>query len=416
VTAFRRTTLLRCVNLLLVVLWAQAFKASGLLVGPERPQLALALLLLASAAAAFFLREPSPAVQGSFLAADVAGIAYAAAFIQPAAADLHLGFLAPLVLAVLTLPVPAAAAVCALAVAAVVVLLQLAGRPWLDPLLLVRLSALAIVPAAAAAAAPGGLRGRLRLARTSTALQRQQQVAEYITHVLFQVREYLTSLTSVTEHLAMAAPDPMSKDLAGKMRLIVSEANAKISRTVDSVKTTTTRKSAPAAAEFPLRGLLEQALEASRLGAGPLVQADLSCDETLRIQGNRKLYLGVLMSVLDNAFEAYPEGKRGRVVLQAGLEGACALVTLTDDAGGIPLDQAARVYEPLFTTKSEQGGLGLGVSMSRLLMERSGGSLDVMGVEGGTRVQLRIPLKPSLPLIRNEQSTWAGRRAAPRGG
>ncbi|MEI8191742.1 MAG: hypothetical protein WCI75_18670, partial [candidate division NC10 bacterium] len=240
-SAFRLAAALRAVNLLLVIAWLQAFKSSGLLVKPEAAQLLLGLIIIASASAAYRYSDIASKWQAAFLAADTVAVGLACAFIQPAAADLHFGFLVPLILAALTLPAHLAAAVWAAAIAAVVLLLRVAGRSWTDPLLLVRLSALAAAPAAAVAASGHLLGRRIRLVRSTIGLQRQQQIGEYVTDTLFQLREYLTTLTSVSEQLALSAPDEKTRNIAEKMRRVVGEANSKITRTVDSVKTTTRR-------------------------------------------------------------------------------------------------------------------------------------------------------------------------------
>ncbi|MBI5242937.1 MAG: HAMP domain-containing histidine kinase [Elusimicrobia bacterium] len=414
-SAFRLTTAVRAVNLLLVIIWLQAFKSSGLMVQPGPAQLLLAGLICASAATAYWLVSLARGWRAAFLAADVAAVALACAFIQPSAADLHFGFLVPLTLAVMTLPARLAAGVCAAAVAAVILLLRAAGRPWLDPLLLVRLSAIAAAPAVAAVMSVHLLGRRVRLLRSTIALIRQQQIAEYITVILFQLREYLTSLTSVTEHLALSAPDGGTRDMAEKMRRIVAEANSKISRTVEAVQTTT-RRTLPPPAGFDLAELADQALDAvSIMHPRPLLRARLVCAERISIEGNRNLYFGVLTSVLENAFEAFLDSKPGDLTVTVRPGEPCAEVLVEDDAGGISPDRLSRIFQPFYTTKTDAGGIGLGLSMSRSMLEHVGGSLEISSRGARTAVSLRIPLKPTLPRIRTEQSTWAGRRAAPGG-
>ena len=50
-------------------------------------------------------------------------------------------------------------------------------------------------------------------------------------------------------------------------------------------------------------------------------------------------------------------------------------------------------------------------TMSRRLMERMGGSLRIKSRDGCTAVLLELPVQQGLPIIRNEESTWAGRRS-----
>mgnify|MGYP001585938626 CR=1 FL=1 len=102
----------------------------------------------------------------------------------------------------------------------------------------------------------------------------------------------------------------------------------------------------------------------------------------------------------------------GRLTVSALLEGEQAVIEVMDDAGGVPGPAAGQLFKPLFTTKSRLGGIGLGLSMSRRLLERGGGTLTLRSENGRTFARLEIPLKAGLPRVRNEESTWAGRRSS----
>ena len=70
----------------------------------------------------------------------------------------------------------------------------------------------------------------------------------------------------------------------------------------------------------------------------------------------------------------------------------------------------SQIFQPLFTTKADQGHVGLGLSMSRRMLERTGGTILLKSGANKTTVRLQIPLRPSLPFVREAESTWAGRR------
>jgi signal transduction histidine kinase len=92
-------------------------------------------------------------------------------------------------------------------------------------------------------------------------------------------------------------------------------------------------------------------------------------------------------NLLRNSIEASPRGSE--IVIRVGdLEGVPSIAV--DDAGpGIPEERRAELFEPFFTTKPE--GTGLGLWISRLLLEGKGASL-VYGREGGrTTMTIRFP-------------------------
>jgi signal transduction histidine kinase len=406
----RVSTALRGLNLLLAALWLQTLGPLQPLF-PRLPQAVLVLVLAVSAALALLSEDLPESGQTGMLVADVAALGLACAWAQSAGSDLFLTLLVPMILAALTLPPLPSALVCGCGCSALALLGAMSSRAWSDPALWLRPGA-ALLAAGSVRAAAGALAGaRTRALHRSHSSQRQAQIAEFITHVLFQLREYLTSMTTVTEHLALSAQDPATKALAEKLARIVQEANSKLVRTVDSVRTTTRVCTVKPPSEFDLRALLDEAREAALLAhPRPLVQAEVSCPRGISVRGNRKLLLAVVTSVAENALEAFPSWARGSLLIRGNSGDGCADVDVLDDAGGIPPERLSRVFEPLFTTKGESGGLGLGLSMGRRIIEGLGGTLRVNSEGDRSRVSLSVPFEPGLPKIRNEESTWAGRR------
>jgi signal transduction histidine kinase len=97
----------------------------------------------------------------------------------------------------------------------------------------------------------------------------------------------------------------------------------------------------------------------------------------------------VWLNLLQNALEAIPEGGRVRVVLDQA--GAKVRVSVADDGPGIPQEVLARLGEPFFTTRAQ--GTGLGLYLSRQLVQGAGGRLEIESREGdGTRVHVELPL------------------------
>jgi signal transduction histidine kinase len=99
--------------------------------------------------------------------------------------------------------------------------------------------------------------------------------------------------------------------------------------------------------------------------------------------------LQVMLSVLVNALDAV--GARGRIVVESAAENGVT-VRVADDGCGIKAEHRSRVFEPFFTTKEPGRGTGLGLSMSRDILRRYGGTIDLASEEGkGTRVTIHLP-------------------------
>ncbi|MDQ7007833.1 MAG: ATP-binding protein [Acidobacteriota bacterium] len=99
------------------------------------------------------------------------------------------------------------------------------------------------------------------------------------------------------------------------------------------------------------------------------------------------------MALLINASQALEGG--GTVTLRTRSEEAWVVLEVADDGPGMPPEVAERVFEPFFTTREEDGGLGLGLSVVYGILERHGGSVSLQTAPGdGCCFTLRFPLEP----------------------
>ena len=107
----------------------------------------------------------------------------------------------------------------------------------------------------------------------------------------------------------------------------------------------------------------------------------------------------VFMNLLLNAIQAMPEG--GVLDIRTRADGSGVTVRVADTGVGIPPENLARIFEPGFTTKGARVGMGLGLLITRQVVERHGGRLGVTSAPGeGTAFELRLPLR--LPRERSE--------------
>jgi len=66
-------------------------------------------------------------------------------------------------------------------------------------------------------------------------------------------------------------------------------------------------------------------------------------------------------------------------------------IVVEDNGGGIPLEIMERIFEPYFTTKEQGKGTGIGLYMSKLIIEKNmGGKLSVTNTKDGARFSMRF--------------------------
>ncbi|MGB9339666.1 MAG: HAMP domain-containing sensor histidine kinase, partial [Polyangiales bacterium] len=82
----------------------------------------------------------------------------------------------------------------------------------------------------------------------------------------------------------------------------------------------------------------------------------------------------VLVNLLNNARQACSAG--ATVYVRTRVEQGTVLIDVDDEGPGIPEELSGSVFEPFFTTKPDGQGTGLGLSVSRQIVERFGGSLS----------------------------------------
>jgi heavy metal sensor kinase len=116
------------------------------------------------------------------------------------------------------------------------------------------------------------------------------------------------------------------------------------------------------------------------------------------VEGDQDLILQVLMNLLDNAFAHTPDD--GRIAVGNRIEDATVRVWIEDTGIGISLDHIERVFDRFYRvdqgrTRSD-GGAGLGLSISKAIVEAHGGAIQLMSTPGqGTRVEFVLPAASS---------------------
>ncbi|WP_437723227.1 ATP-binding protein [Sorangium sp. So ce861] len=95
-----------------------------------------------------------------------------------------------------------------------------------------------------------------------------------------------------------------------------------------------------------------------------------------------------LLNLLRNAREAMPKG--GEIVVSVSFSGGAATIAVDDTGPGVPEELRASIFDPFFTTK--QRGTGLGLAVTRDIVEAHGGAISCEPREaGGTRFRIVLP-------------------------
>jgi len=113
------------------------------------------------------------------------------------------------------------------------------------------------------------------------------------------------------------------------------------------------------------------------------VDAEIFCEPVLVQQ--------VLVNLLNNALQALEDTPSPRIRMTSWVEGDYLNLRVDDNGPKVTVEEMAHFFEPFFTTK--ESGLGLGLTISRRIMESQNGEINVMtGEDGGVAFNIKLSL------------------------
>jgi signal transduction histidine kinase len=161
-----------------------------------------------------------------------------------------------------------------------------------------------------------------------------------------------------------------------------------------------------------LRSLLDQAIEASQAHAGQLgIRLVLkSAPAGARVRGDSDRMMQVMTNLLSNAAKFSPEGET--VVVEASRHGASVRVEVTDRGPGVPPGFRDRIFQKFAqAASSDRGGSGLGLSITKAIVEHMSGHVGFESEPGRTTFYFDLPeWKRPLSRVKASENTWPNGR------
>ena len=104
----------------------------------------------------------------------------------------------------------------------------------------------------------------------------------------------------------------------------------------------------------------------------------------------------VIVNIISNAKDALVSNKiqEARINIFALEDEHFVKLTIEDNGGGIQVQPKSKIFEPYFTTKDEANGTGIGLYMSKIIIEKNmKGKLRVKNINDGAQFSIFIPKK-----------------------
>ena len=124
------------------------------------------------------------------------------------------------------------------------------------------------------------------------------------------------------------------------------------------------------------------------------IKINIVCDTERKAYGYYNDMTHVIFNLLNNArdaiVDAHPDERN--IAVKVSDEGDMIRISVFNTGEGIDPQYSQRIFEPYFTTREESGGTGLGLYISRCIVEdRLNGSISMKNVKGGVEFDVTIP-------------------------
>lgn len=146
--------------------------------------------------------------------------------------------------------------------------------------------------------------------------------------------------------------------------------------------------------EFLINRAVSQAVELMTASLqNSHIKIELHLEGNVKVYGFKNEYLQAFINIIANAMDALLERKikEPRIIVRVFRENDISIVTVHDNGGGIDESILPKVFEPYFTTKGPGQGTGIGLYMSKMIIEKNmGGRLTVSNIQEGAEFRAEV--------------------------
>jgi C4-dicarboxylate-specific signal transduction histidine kinase len=216
-------------------------------------------------------------------------------------------------------------------------------------------------------------------------------MGEMIGNIAHQWRQPLNALVLLLANMKDAYEyDELDKELLDKSVDAGEKLIQKMSTTIDDFRNFFRPNKAKE--DFRFEKAIQSTLDLIKTGLdNHRITAHVEADHEVQAKGFPNEFSQVLLNVLNNAKDAILERNidDGRIDISMGSADDKAWIGIKDNAGGIPEDIMPKIFDPYFTTKEK--GTGIGLYMSRMIMEHMDGTIEACNIGDGAEFRLTLP-------------------------
>lgn len=141
---------------------------------------------------------------------------------------------------------------------------------------------------------------------------------------------------------------------------------------------------------YPVERIIKEAVEiiSGRLTSDKIKLTLPNLRKSAKIEVIPALFLQVIVNLLENAIDAVKDVSKPNISVEISEGKDYVSISVIDNGIGIPPELLSRITEPFFTTKSKESRLGLGLAISKAILDIHGGRLNYESKNGETKFTL----------------------------
>ncbi len=227
---------------------------------------------------------------------------------------------------------------------------------------------------------------------------RMAAMGEMIGAIAHQWRQPLNALSLVLQNIQMQySLDQLSDESMHRLQGKAEQLILRMSQTIDEFRNFF--KPSKHAEVFNLNQSIQAATDIlDGMLKNHNIQLTVDCEEDMQLDGVPGEFSQVVLNLLSNARDAVLAARQPHPAIRIHAVKAGDIARIDVEDNGIGIDPAilTRIYEPYFTTKEEGKGTGIGLYMSKMIIENNmNGHLEASTLPEGARFTITLPLAGS---------------------
>lgn len=230
-------------------------------------------------------------------------------------------------------------------------------------------------------------------------------MGEMISMIAHQWRQPLNSISLTANNIRfkLMMNDEIDKNFINKEIELISSYSQHLSNTIDDFRNFF--KENKTKIQTSIEVIINESLEIIRDAIqrkNITISTDYSCNKQIEIYSNELKQ--VILNLMKNSEDALLENeiKDAYINIKTSVQDKNCILEIKDNGGGIPSKYLLKIFDPYFSTKKEKEGTGLGLYMSKIIVEEHcKGKLEFKVLKNETTAIVMLPLKEE---IKNNES------------